>query len=166
MAKQVTRSMADEAAKQLASQVFDKKIELAEQAERQFGDELIKKYIPAPILAVGVEYSSYFINKSKYLGFATSFGGQIQSNIVNPISNKYIQIEMEDYKHAKVLIDKRKKLQQNKGDYMSKVSDALLQLKSFKRIKENFPEALPFLNFAETTALIPQFTELRSLLNN
>lgn len=90
MAKQVTRSMADEAAKQLASQVFDKKIELAEQAERQFGDELIKKYIPAPILAVGVEYSSYFINKSKYLGFATSFGGQIQSNIVNPISNKYI----------------------------------------------------------------------------
>ena len=42
------------------------------------------------------------------------------------ISNKYIQIEIEDYKHAKVLIDKRKKLQQDKGDYMSKVSDALL----------------------------------------
>lgn len=166
MAKQVTRLMADEAAKQLASQVFDKKIELAEQAERQFGDDLIKKYIPAPILAVGMEYSSYFVNKAQYLGFATSFGGHIQSNIVNPISNKYIQIESEDYKQAKALINTRQNLQSDKENYISKVSDALLQLKSFKRIKENFPEALPYLNFAETTALIPQFTELRALLNN
>lgn len=166
MAKQVTRSMADEAAKQLAGQVFDKKIELAEQAERQFGDELIKKYIPAPILAVGMEYDSYFINKSKYLGFATLFGGHIQSNIINPISNKYIQIEPEDYKQAKTLIEARQKLQTSKDNYISKVSDALLQLKSFKRIKENFPEALPYLNFAETTALIPQFAELRALLNH
>lgn len=165
MAKQVTRSMADYAAEQLANQVFDKKIELAKQAECQFGDELIKKYIPAPILAVATEYESFFVDKSRYFNYSTLFGGHIATNIINPIPRKYVEIDHGDYKQAKALTGARERLQHDKKNYLSDVSDALLQLKSFRRIQENFPEALPYLNFSESTALVPQFTELRALLN-
>lgn len=148
--KQVTRAMADSAANELAKIAFDKKIEKAKKEERSFGDELIKKYIPQPILALGEEYSSFFIRRSPYIGIQSGESGYyskyIYSNIQNPISDKYVLISQEDYLKANKLRSNVEKLQNDKRDYNVKVSDALMQLRSEARIKESFPEALPFLN--------------------
>lgn len=71
-----------------------------------------------------------------------------------------------DYKKGKSLREKVAKLGNMKQQYIDQVSDALMQLKSENRITQNFPEALPFLNFTETTTLMPQFDNLRALLKS
>lgn len=166
--KQVTRAMADSAANELAKIAFNKKIEKAQKEECSFGDELIRKYIPQPILALGEEYSSFFIRRNSYIGIQSGESGYysklIHSNIQNPISEKYVLVSQEDYLKANKLHGNVEKLQNDKRNYEAKVSDALMQLRSEARIKESFPEALPFLNFAETTMPVPQFNHLRELL--
>lgn len=169
--KQVTRMMANSAAKELAKIAYDKKIKQALEEERAFGDALIKKYIPNPILAVGEEYKNFFNDRSSIIGIQPVSGSNyysitINSNIVNPISRKYIQVDEADYKKGKSLREKVTKLGNMKQQYIDQVSDALMQLKSENRITQNFPEALPFLNFTETTTLMPQFDNLRALLKS
>lgn len=166
--KQVTRIMADSAAEELAKIAYDNKIEKAKEEERKFGDELIKKYIPKPIIALGEEYSSFFIRRYPSIGIQSENGGhyskRIDSNMQNPTSDRYVLVSQEDFQKAKELLDNVSKLENGRGNYVIQVSDALVQLRSEARIKECFPEALPFLNFAETTMPISQFDHLRKLL--
>lgn len=166
--KQVTRAMADSAAEELAKIAYDSKIKKAKEEERKFGDELIKKYIPQPIIALGEEYSSFFIRRYSNIGIQSENRGyysrRIDTNIQNPISDKYVLVSQEDYLKASKLRDNVEKLQNDKRNYEAQVSDALMQLRSETRIKEGFPEALPFLNFAKTTMPAPQFEYLRELL--
>lgn len=170
MSKQVTRLMADEAAKQLAEIAFGEKAKAAHIAECEFGDYIINKYIPGPVLAVGKEFDSYFLDKGKYVQCVSEYPNGVSvslgSNIINPLPRKYLTINCEDFKQAKKLKSNYNNLVQDKSNYEGQVSDALVQLKTFKRIKEHFPEALPYLNFSDSTALVPQFEKLRALLNN
>lgn len=169
MAKRLTREMADDAAYQLASIAFDKKIEQAKKEELEFGDYIVKTYIPIPIQGVMEEYRSWFMNLRTYVR-CVDISGQNRNTLcvdTNVLIDAYLraaQISHEDYKKASQLHNRCINLQQERDKYKSKVSDALVQLKSEKRIREAFPEALPYLNFSETTALIPQFDELRAML--
>lgn len=44
--------------------------------------------------------------------------------------------------------------------------DALFALSSFTRISENFPEALPYINFSSVTSIIPNYNNLRNPFKN
>ena len=55
-------------------------------------------------------------------------------------------------------------IKNEKYSYRSKVEDALYQLKTEAKIKQFFPEALPFINFSESSALVPNYDDLRSKL--
>lgn len=89
---------------------------------------------------------------------------ELRSNIEQ--TNKSLKPEqcLDPETLANELSKNARNLNNDKGDYITKVSDALMQLRSEARIKEGFPEALPFLNFAETTMPAPQFDHLRKLL--
>ena len=169
MAKRMTREMADKAAQQLASIAFDKKIEQAEKEELNFGDYIVTTYIPLPLQGVMKEYRSWFQNMRKYV-CCVDVSGQDRSTIcvhTNILVDAYLcaaKISHDDYLKGNKLNRHVRKLTDERKSYESKVSDALMQLKSEARIKEHFPEALPYLNFSESTALIPQFEHLRSLL--
>lgn len=161
--------MADEAAEKLAAIAFDKKIEEANQEMREFGDELVEKYIPAPILALGNEYVSFFPDRANTIQFSSETAPNyhycwLPCTVSNPISRKVLILKENDYKKGQALYNRHNNLCNDRRKYTHNVSDALMQLKTAKRIKEQFPEALPFLNFCETTALVPQFVELREML--
>lgn len=169
MAKRLTREMADDAAEKLAAIAFDKKIQKAKDEMTKFGDELIQKYIPAPILALGQEYASYFPDRSNYIQFTSETApnyhySSLPCTISNPIYRKVLVLKNDDYKKGNDLKRRHEDLCNDRRKYERNVSDALVQLKSEKRITEQFPEALPFLHFCDTTALVPQFVELRAML--
>lgn len=169
MAKRLTREMADDAAEKLAEIAFDKKIKKAKEEMTKFGDELVKKYVPTPILALGQEYASYFPDRSNNIQFTSETAPSYHYSVIpcttsNPIYRKVFVLDNDDYKKGHGLKRRYEDLCSDKRKYKSEVSDALMQLKSEKRITEQFPEALPFLHFCDTTALVPQFVELRAML--
>lgn len=169
MAKRMTREMADNAAKQLAGIAFDKKVEQALAEEKDFGDYLVKTYIPQPIQGVMKEYRSWFPNMVTNVRCMDASNQSqrtiyIHTNIMVHYYLSYVPLSSEDYKKADKLHQNYIDLMDRRKAYQDKVSEALMQLKSEARVKEHFPEALPFLNFSESTALIPQFEHLRSLL--
>lgn len=169
MAKRLTREMADGAAEKLAEIAFDKKIKKVKEEMTKFGDELVKKYVPAPILALGQEYASYFPDRSNNIQFTSEtapsyhYSG-LPCTMSNPIYRKVFVLDNDDYKKGHGLKRQYEDLCSDKRKYKNDVSDALMQLKSEKRITEQFPEAIPFLYFCDTTALVPQFVELRAML--
>ena len=169
MAKRITREMANEAAKQLASIAFDKKVQQAMDKEREFGDYLVKTYIPQPIQGVMKEYRSWFQHMDTSLSCIDASRQSrrtlyIQTNILIHYYLRSVPLSYEDFKKADQLHQNYLNLNDKRNAYTNEVSNALMQLKSEARIKEHFPEALPYLNFSESTALIPQFEHLRSLL--
>ena len=168
MKKRITREMADDAAKELANIAYNIKIEKARMDRAEFGDVLINKYIPKPILDLGKEYSSYF-ERGSYI-FAYIDSGDVWSNreyfvsnIKNPIT-KAVTISKDDFSKASKLNRILNKLTASKNEYYTNVSDALMQLRTEVRIREQFPEALPYLNFTETSLPSRDYTNLRNLL--
>jgi len=169
MAKRMTREMANKAAQQLASIVFDEKIQQALDTEKEFGDYLVKTYIPQPIQGVMKEYRSWFMHMNTSVSCIDASQQSrrtlyIQTNILMHYYLHSLSLSNKDFKKADQLHQNYLNLNDKRNAYTNEVSDALMQLKSEARIKEHFPEALPYLNFSESTALIPQFEHLRSLL--
>lgn len=172
MSRRITKFEFEQVAKKLATIAFDKKIEKASAEVKVFGDVLINKYIPAPVLAVGKEFSDIFSPISTRLIIVRGESGEargsvyVHCNEVNPLgSNKTFLINVDDFKKASFLCNKVSDLQNKRRAYIDNVTEALWQLRSKKRIEEQFPEALQFLNFDEDKQLpIPQYAELRNLL--
>ena len=64
--KRITREMADKIAKLMANNAYDEKIKEAEQKCNDFGDYIIKNYIPPQILECVKEFSIFF-HQSNYV---------------------------------------------------------------------------------------------------
>ena len=161
----ITREMADKAARQLAAIAYDKKIEKAENDFKSMLEGIIKTYIPAPILAVMEEYSSYL---EKCVRLFVSDGNDCVYTYTIPVlipAVKEIKVshdELVKLKSAKKLLES---LEAKKVRYNEEVSDALcLSIRTEKRCGETFPEAMQYLNFSKTTALAPKFDDLRKQL--
>ena len=70
--------------------------------------------------------------------------------------------DFDSYDKADKLYDDLKNARDN---YKDEVTNAIFNLRTERNVAELFPEALPFLNFTECTALAPNLTPLRALLN-
>ncbi len=169
MTKRMTRTMADHAATMLAKIAYDEKIDKATKARKDFGDFLINKYVPKPVLDCAKEYDNCFDHYDAFFATAnikdSGWGNrkEIPTNLVNPV-RRYITIEKSEFSHAGDLVAKEVELVRLKNEYITNVSDALVTLKTEARIKESFPEALPYLNFAETNLPAANYSKLRQLL--
>lgn len=101
--------------------------------------------------------------------YGKSVNGYIEMNteddhVIYNLPN--IVISNEDYAECKSAYKLLYKLRDAKSEYINKVSDVLFALSSFKRISENFPEALPYINFSNVTAIIPNYNNLRNPFKN
>lgn len=170
MSKHITKFDCEQAAKKLAAIAFDNKIKKAEEEEKAIGDELVKKYVPAPILAIGKEYAEMFVYSSKIISVKEDTDKYdsfvADTNILNPLgSSKTFLIDKADAKYAANIVKQNQNLMIRKRAYMNDVTEAIWQLRSKKRIEEQFPEALPYLDFDDDKQLpMPQYIELRNML--
>ena len=133
-----------------------------------FGDSLVKKYYPAPLMARFKEYGKYF-NSTRIIGIHNS-GEEFYRNMYVDTSEEipcqtfYPNVEENEWKTASKLINDFNNLRKSKSEYVEKVTQALFTLKTYNKIKESFPEALPFINFTEETLPAANYTALRDLL--
>ena len=103
--KRMTREMADKAAKELANVAFDKKLEKAKKEKLEFGDYLIKKYFPKPILECQKEFHKFFQNYSHIHIHNDSIGGEwgscdTASSTIECPTDVYIDVSNDDFKKA------------------------------------------------------------------
>lgn len=170
MSKHITKFDCEQAAKKLAAIAFDNKIKKAEEEEKAIGDELVKKYVPAPILAIGKEYAEMFVNSGRIISVKEDSDTyncfMVDTNTLNPLGySKTFLIDKADAKYVTNVVKNHKSLNNQKRTYINNVTEALWQLRSKKRIEEQFPEALPYLDFDDDKQLpMPQYIELRNML--
>jgi len=175
MNRRVTKTMADEAASKMKEKAYAKKIAKANEKLNEAGEEIVRKYIPAPVIACVNEYSSYF-------GYST--GASITAikehpdgwtcrhpNIPVKISFKipgnstYITVDAKEYEAIRKLHAKAKQLEKDRDDFGAQVYDALVALKTEKNVEKELPEAMKYLVFPEVKAVpMPVFTGLRDII--
>ena len=178
MSRRITKTMAQEAVEKMKKAVYGTKIEEARAVLNKHGEELVKKYIPAPVIACVNEYSDYFgsnhgasiastvtapsghTTNTKYIAIKLSF------NIPN--YSAYINVQSDEYEGLKALLDNVNVVVNEANTFEQKMFDALVALKTYKRIKEELPEALEYIDFPEefddACVPMPIFNDLRNII--
>ena len=175
MNRRITKAMAYDAASKMKEKAYAKKIENAYKKLNEAGQVIVRKYIPAPVIACVNEYSSYF-------GYST--GASITAikehpdgwtdrhpNIPVKLSFKipgngsYITVDAKEYESIRKLHAKVKQLEKEREDFGDQVYDALVALKTEKNVEKELPEAMKYLEFPEVKAVpMPVFTGLRDII--
>lgn len=161
----ITKEIARNVANQLTSK---KRKELYELQER-FKDELLKTYledIPKEIKELAQKYPYYF-KKSNSIsfggcnGFSYEYFSLSESVIIKQSSSYYTEISSEN---AKKLNKIHNKIQDKKNEITELFKDleiALYSLKTYSKVSEQFPEAIPFLPKSITTELSVNISNIR-----
>lgn len=175
MNRRITKFMAAEAAEKMKAKAYGRKIEDAKAKVNAAVEELVKKYIPSPVIACVNEYPTYF-NYS--MGACISSivdkpGGWITSNplIRGDLSFKipgysnYIKVESSEYEALLKLEMKKKLLVKQRDEFGQEAYDALVALKTEKNVAKELPEAMKYLRFPAVKAVpMPVFTALRDII--
>lgn len=177
MNRRITKTMADEAASKMKKKAYSEKIEKAYEKLNAVGEVLVRKYIPAPVLACVNEYSTYF-------GYST--GASItaikehpdgwtscESNIPVKLSFKipyngsHITVSGDEYRDLLALKKEVCRLENERDAFGDQVYDALIALRTEKNVEKELPEALEYLVFPEVKAVpMPVFTGLRKIIGS
>jgi len=174
MNRKITKAMADKAAAIMMEKAYGRKIDNAMAKVNAAVEKLVRKYIPAPVIACVNEYSTYFgyttgasitttIEKNGWNTTASSIKGTLTFKI--PISSDYIKVEAKDYDALQKIDNKRKQLEKERDEFGNQVYDALIALRTEKAVEKELPEAMKYLVFPEVKAVpMPVFTGLRDII--
>lgn len=167
MSNRVSKTMATEAAEQLAIKAFGEKQKQAEEDFLALGLLLYKKYTPKPVRDCYQEYKEVYDGKN-WLCFLSENGS---SSDLIMVGYKFrfpsivpIILDKEDGKRLNDAKKKKNEIDKAKRNYTNEVTTALFNLRTEKNVREEFPEALPYLNFSSCTALVPNIDKLRQIL--
>ena len=161
--------MAEYAAEHLAFNAYQTKIEAAIYNVKELGLKFYIQYIPNDVRITATSHINMYETQRdlKFLTEGSSYWEYIQ--IVFDIEFprlRPIVLSKEDWKELDKADKYRKELEKESKVFKQDVAQALINLRTEKNIREQFPEALPYLNFTECTALIPNLNNLRKKLNN
>lgn len=172
MNRKITKAMALEASRNMALDAYSKKIDVVLRKERDFAEVLMRKYIPAPVLACLKEYPTY-ISSSSYVSFTTYIGDKPEKLISHflsqkvPVGSTYLIVSNEDYNLLQVLENKRMQLCSQCEYFQKELTEAMLALRTEKKIEEELPEALQYIEFPVVKQLpIKKYDHLRDILQS
>jgi hypothetical protein len=175
MNRRITKDMADQASAKMMKKAYVRKIDNAKEKINKAVEELVRKYVPAPVIACVEEYATYFDYTSSASITAMRDGGKWGPTKENyicgslsfkiPTNSRYITVDRKEYDALKKLEDKRKQLNEQQADFGKQVFDALVALRTEKNVEKELPEAMKYLVFPEVKAvLMPVFTGLRDII--
>lgn len=143
-------------AKNVASKLLETKVNKFKSMKEQLTLEIKNaalSIVPKEVLVVYNKYPQYFMGNSKYLYVNGEGIGYIKNVPLNKRDNYVI---VQDPAIQSKLIRLRDEISE-KGDELESlrydVETALYSLKTYKRISEEFPQAIPFLPSKENNEL-------------
>lgn len=129
-----------------------------------------KKTIPQTVLRLFAKEPSYFRKTTSLRLYGNGFSGKpvsFKEALPDSDSDKWetiLNVDTELGKKLAALVNKREKMVEERETLRKEIESALLTLRSFKAIQDNFPEAIPFLPKSNSAALIPNLTGIRKKL--
>jgi hypothetical protein len=161
-----------EIATQVAVQLTSKKRELVKELDVKFRAELKRMYVedtPTEVKELAEKFPNYFDfrNRISFCG-TNGFGYEhfsIEGRVIgNSGSANYTEISPENAKKLKKLDneiqDKKKELK----DLTRELEILLYSLRTYAKVTEQFPEAVPFLPYRITSALAINIEDVRKKL--
>lgn len=168
MNRRITKEMAAMAAKAMAEQLYAKRIELCYSELQRGADIFVKKYIPDPVLQVCKEYDRYF-NLTKHVVFSCNRKSSIgcETSFSLPQYANFITVSELDYESLISVNEPYRSICKEVDVFKKRVYEALVILKSEKKVVECLPEAVKFIEFPETKHLPSLvYDDLRALLKS
>ena len=172
----ITKTMAENAADVMAKKAYDYKIKKIEQELTNTASKLASKYIPAPVLACAKEYGDYMGTSNNVVvrhlvtksDGTTTTSGWINSNTNIPVPHSccYIMADDNDFSLIDNIEKKRLSTLRDKDEFRNKVCGALVSLRTVKRVEEDFPEAVKFIDIpVEKSLPSPVLSDIRSIVS-
>ncbi len=160
--KRITMSMADDAAEMISQKAFVNKISEAKAKVNAHVELLVKKYIPAPVLACAQEYSKYLYthkyanvttitDNGRYPSRASFIHGELSFELPNSCDT--VDVDLKDYKELSAIEKKLSSVKAERTDFKEKIYNTLLALRTVNNVKKEFPEAMEYLNIPEEKQL-------------
>lgn len=174
MNRRITKTIAEEAAAKIKVKAFQHKIDNATARVNAAVEELVKRYIPAPVIACVNEYSNYFsyswgasittiIDKGDWTTTRGSIKGKLSFKI--PLSSNCIKVSNGEYDALMRLQSNLDKLVIERDYFGNNVCAALVALRTEKNVEKEFPEAMKYLTFPKVKSVpMPVFTGLRDII--
>lgn len=175
MNRRITNTMAKDASILMKKKAFNQKIENVTAELNTEIENLVRKYIPAPIIACVNEYPTYFhytIGASITTNVEGSNGWSTRASYIKgelsfriPDGGNYVCVENKEYEVLKKIDDKRKRLEKQRDEFGEQVYNALIALRTEKAIEKELPEALKYIEFPKVIA-VPMhiYTGLREII--
>lgn len=160
----ITKTMAAEAAKKLTEKKAEDLQKSAEKISEVF-EEMYKKTLSSEVLDLFEKHPSYFKSRTSfqlkgeglnYEYVCLNKGLPYSSNIFTPTKTQAAEL-----RKALDSIERKRKILH---DLKTEIEITLWSLRSYKKIAEFLPEAVPFLPQKMTTALAVNVSDLRQRL--
>lgn len=161
-----------EIATTVATQLTTKKREALKELDAKFRSELKRMYVedtPSEIKELSVKFPKYFNFRNRIsLNGVQGFGYEnylIEGNVISDTNGGYYtNISPEN---AKILKKLDNELQDKRNELTGLIKELeilLYSLRTYPKVAEQFPEAVPFLPFRTTSALAINIEDLRKKL--
>ena len=174
MNRRITKTMATKASTMMKEKAYGRKIENAKENVNVAVENLVRKYIPEPVIACVNEYSDYFgysmgasittiVEKNGWRTSASPVKGLLTFKI--PSNANYIKVSNKEFDELQKLNYKRVQLEKERDEFGDKIYNALVALRTEKAVEKELPEAMKYLVFPEVKAVpMPVFAGLRDII--
>lgn len=143
--KRIPQVIAQRVANEIANVSYNEKIADARKKVQDYADRLIDISIPHPVLKAISTYPKYFRTSSLLsVRCGERFTLQVPPSIKIPFGCT-IEVCIADYNKLKELKDELRAWQIKRDDFFEKIFKALYELRTEKRVREQLPEAIPYL---------------------
>lgn len=164
--------MALQAAERMADKAFAEKLSEASNNIDEAIEKLVRKYVPQEVIDICKKYPDFFsfvtsVSVSAYKDNCYRenwISGKISFGI--PYAAQSLTIAPTEYEKVKHLVSLKKSVESSKDKFQTEIHAALLQLNTEKKVKENLPEALKYIEFP-TEKQLPacQFDDLNKAIS-
>ena len=164
MSNRVTRTMAENAAEQLAKKAYDEKVAEARQELKTIGLAMYEKYIPKAVRDAAKSHIEVLEDTSQLRFIVEGASSWDYIGIYYDESFprlRAIVLNANDWKKLRKQEELVRSLEKEQREYCADVENALVNLRTEKNVREQFPEALPYMSFTTCTALVPNIDKLR-----
>lgn len=175
MNRRINKTMALSAAERMADKAFADKIAEANKAVNEAIERLVRKYVPQEVIDVCKKYPQFF-SMTTYVSvsaYKDTENGACRENWIYgitsftiPYAAQSLTVTPDEYAYVKELSGRKKSVVSNKENFQNEIHAALLQLNTEKKVRDNLPEALKYIEFTKEKQLPAcQFDALNKVLS-
>lgn len=160
----ITKTQAEEAAVKLTA-TQQKEYDKARKETQTCFTELYLATIPEEVKSLFEKYPSYFVSRKEFQLHGNGFNWQHVNTLKEvPCAKRAYSPEPKEAEKLLKLLNIEAEKRSELEKLRSEIEIALNSLRTFKRIKESFPEASKYLSIKTSTALAVNLSEIREKL--